>query len=328
MNIKIRNATKGVTLIEMLLVMVIVGMLIYMSIGYLLQQTQAMRVNKASAQIQQILNAGLSYYVNNGTWPATINDLATNGMYLQAQGFPNPWGNAYASKANAAGTLFYVYTPITSATASGSAAASANSVAGTLPMAYTTASNGTPPPAPGAGGNACTAGSTTCYVVASVNIPGQNFANIGSVNFAGLYHHGACVPVPTCPQNTTPQIMVVPVSVSGVNDSMSSNVYPISSFTAYARSNNAGTPTNTSPPLCLNTTGVAPSDCTQNNIGPTASAYWRVCMQIITERGDITMTNKASGPGNSWGWRGTMMAITRCSLSGESGGSDFSVFSN
>ena len=60
-------------------------------------------------------------------------------------------------------------------------------IAGELPVAYVSDKYGDPY----VSGNV--------YVTAQVTTPGQNLNNARSVNFVGIYHNGACVPVPNCP---------------------------------------------------------------------------------------------------------------------------------
>jgi prepilin-type N-terminal cleavage/methylation domain-containing protein len=320
---------QGFTLIEMLLVMVVVSMLIVMGMNYYQQKVQEMRVDKATAQLQQILNAGLSYYVANGTWPTDLACLQGTGggtctqAYLPAT-LKSPWGTDYVALATT--TNFYAYTSVTAAS-NATANSTAMTIAGRLPLGYVAnAVTATPPTAAACSGN-------TCYVVSSVNIPGQNLNNATAVNFAGLYHHGACVPVPVCPVDRSgntmiPSIIVVPAQISGTNDPSSSNVYPISSFTAYATAP-ATQPQN--PDNCDRAdryVAGASADCTSsaNSAGPAANAYWRVCVQVVTEKGDLRDT-RASDP-NPWGQDATVAAFTRCAISNESSGSTFSVFSN
>jgi prepilin-type N-terminal cleavage/methylation domain-containing protein len=317
-----KKTIKGFTLIEMLLVLVIISMILYASIGYMQQRTEAMRIDRATTQMQQILNAGLAFYVANGKWPASLdNDLRT-GYYLPPTTVPlvNPWGGIYTigSPTQTAGSPpnFYVWTTITTTTASGTAGAAASVIAGGLPLAYATSNSGSPPPPGGACGNA-----VSCNVAAAVNIPGQNLNNARAVNFTGVYHHGACVPVPQCPvdssgQTMTPQIMVVPVSVSGVNDQGNTNAYPITSFSGYDTGN---TPLDANPPACLNSSPPGPP-CPSSTNG---TSYWRVCMKVITEKGDVQTTRS-----DLWGVDVTLLAITRCAVNNEPSGSDFSIYSN
>lgn len=336
----------GFTLIEMLLVMVIIAAIIYASIGYVTRRTEQMRIDKTSLQMQQILNAGMAYYVDNGKWPTDI-EKDLQGRYLPA--VPKPLNNPYQHPYQIAvgvvplGNLpprqsqpmFYVFSTITS-TQAGIAYLEATQIVGTLPMAYASLVTRIPPNSPPDPGKPCTSNSKSCYVTASVTIPGQNLNNATAVTFAGLYKHGACVPVPQCPVDSsgramTPQIFVIPVSVSGVNDATSISpptVYPISSFTAYAMPP-PGTPFTSTPDLCSPGTAVYPSgtDCTKDLPPGTAPAdyYWRVCLKVVTEKGDVTGTGSGT---SSWGQWVTLLAITRCSIVGEPSGSGFNVFSN
>lgn len=313
---------KGFSLIEMLLVLVVISILIWASVSYLQQRAQQMRVDRTSAQMQQILNGGLAYFVANGSWPTSLQCLqgigppaaCSNAVYLP-RNLVSPWGGVnYFVNTNSTGTLFNVYTTISSVSATGSAPAIANVIAGTLPLSYTSTV------APPANPVACPTNATNCIVVGSVNVPGQNLNNAKSVNFAGLYKHGGCVPVPSCPAVgsgpsgtiLTPQVMIIPVSVSGVNDPSSPNVYPISSFTGYARGPAA------TPPRCGNF-GTADA-C--NPVNPTLGAtYWRACLQVVTEKGEVEVTNTSR-----WGQQVTLLAITRCSSSTEPSGSPFTVY--
>lgn len=340
-----RQVAKGFTLIEMLLVMVIIGMIVVMGLGYYQQKTLEMRIDRTAGQIQQILNAGLSYYVSNGHWPASLECLqgieANGSTNCTQQYLPtnliSPWGETFtvtSTKSN-----FYVSTPINADTPT-NAAAQANTLSGRLALSYTANDDTATPPL----AETCTG--STCYVVATVNVPGQNLNNASAVNYAGLYHHGACVPVPQCPVDSqgnamTPEIITVPASLSGVNDmSVPQNsggsqtlglkyLYPISSFTAYATSDNGtGTPKTTNPPACTNSTFTT-SSCTQNVSGEPASAYWRVCVQIVTTKGDVSKTNTGSQDADTaWGQTATIAAFTRCVITNEPSGSNFNVYSN
>lgn len=335
-----QNRHGGFTLIEMLLVLVIAGMILYLMIGYVQQRSLSSRIDRASIQMQQILNAGLAYYVVNGSWPPTLNCLKGLGgsnctgtvAYLPTT-IKSPWGQDYevsAPMVSGRPVLFYVYTPITSAgITTGTASATAQTIAGKLPLSYTSSSMSLfgSPPSPS---TACTASTTNCFVVSSVNIPGQNLNNAPAVNYAGLYKHGGCVPVPSCPVDSrgntmTPQIMVVPVSVSGINDPNSNNVYPISSFTAYA----VGPDTDANLSACQY--GGTKVSCDPQNAVSNAR-YWRVCLQVMTDKGLVSQTNLGGYNSNSypyypWGGNVTLMAITRCAITNEPSGSGFNVFS-
>ncbi len=340
-----RKNKEGFTLLEMLLVLVIISVIIYAAFGYLQQRTIQMRVDRTTIQMQQILNASLSDYVTNGSWPGSVATMQGTFLPPSSVTLQSPWGNQYSisvySPTPATGQptpppQLYVWTPITSGGGSnGTAAGAANIIAGTLPLAYTTTdTSGTAgsPGQPPVAGSTCSASSSTCFVVASVNIPGQNLNNARAVNFAGLYHNGACVPVPQCPvdnSNNTmiPQIMVVPVSVSGLNDNGVNNVYPISSFSAYAKGN---TPLDTAPLACNDSTTAPPCADAANSNGPIATAYWRVCLRVVTERGNAqdTVGTTSNQNNTNYSKNVTVMAITRCAVQNEPAGSNFNVFSN
>lgn len=311
---KLMQTKDGYSLIELLLVLVVVSMILFISLNYSVKKAEQDRIDRTVTQMQQILNAALAYYVANNAWPTSLAVLTPT--YLPAT-LNSPWGGVAYSVANT-NNMFYVYVPVVTTTA-GRATAIANSIAGLLPLSYTSTS-ATAPPAVAA----CGAASLTCRVVAAVNVPGQNLSMAGSVNYAGLYHHGGCVPKIACPADATgtpmvPQIMVVPVSVSGVNDAGSSNVYPISSFTAYAMDNNS-----LSPPACSGGTFIA-CPVAAPNTGVTQ--YWRVCLQVVTESGNVASTNTGTGA-SAWGQYVTLLALTRCASTTEPDGGGFSVFTD
>jgi hypothetical protein len=140
------------------------------------------------------------------------------------------------------------------------------------------------------------------------------------INFAGVYRNGACVPVPSCPNDGSgnpmvAKVYIVPVSLSGANDPGTNNVYPVTSFTAFA----SGAPSAT-PATCG--TGNAPSlPCTAGS--SSTGTWWRACLQVVTSKGTVQ-------------WDGTtapftedmpaVMAITRCAVQNEPTGDPFNVF--
>lgn len=297
----LRKNQSGFSLLEMMLVGVILSMFIYMGIGYMQTRTRALMLDRASAQMQQILNAGLAYYVNNGTWPSSIAVLQS-GSYLPPT-VVSPWATSYSISTT--GGVFNVTVTLPSALANRDSIG--RILAGKLPLATSTT------------------GAPTTMITASVNIPGQNLNNATAVNFAGLYHNGACVPAPTCPvdpsgANLTPQIMVVPVSVSGMAAG-DTKVYPLSSFTAFAT---ALTDLASGGPPDCGTNSTASAACYSDVYGGTqitSGKYWRVCLQVVTENGPVTWNNTT-------GQYASVMAITRCGISSENTGSSFNVWAN
>jgi prepilin-type N-terminal cleavage/methylation domain-containing protein len=307
----------GFTLVEMLLVMTIVGAMLVASVKYSKQRTMAISVDRTSMQMQQILNAGLSYYVNNGKWPADL--TALQPTYIPAN-MISPYGTAYTVDGTTNPVLFSVQTILPAALAGGSQIAQI--IAGKLPYGQTGTASGPvlPPPAPPP--------TVSAVVRGQVNIPGQNLNNLGNVSFAGIYKNGACVPAPSCPVSpsgaaTTPQVFVVPASVSGMNDAASTNSYPLTSFTAFAT-----TLTDVSaggPPGCNNsTTAPVATTCYKDTWGGTpitTGKYWRVCLAAVTSKGRVVWDATT-------GQYGTVMVVTRCGINTENTGSSFTVWAN
>lgn len=243
---KLRN---GFTLLEMMLVLVIVSALAVMAVNFSTRKMEELRRDRATMQIQQILNAGLAFYINNGRWPTNLTELQNQG-YVAAQttgsggssgsgssgpspSSPNPiatpWGGTYVAAPTTLANnvnVFQVTLTLPAAMAAANAKAEGSMIAGRVPFG--------------------TLDSTGYIVTSSVNVPGQNLNNARSVNFAAVYHSGACVPAPTCPSGMTPQIMVIPAAVNGVTDAPNCtnqydpstcsnvNLYSINSFTAFA----------------------------------------------------------------------------------------------
>lgn len=340
---------RGVTLLEVLLVLVIAATMMVMLIGYVQQRTDELRRTRVSLQIQQILNAGLAYYVSNGTWPDSIATLQTDG-YLPPGTIKNPWGNNFIVYGAPGTGLFYVASNVVNSTV-------AQVITGRLPLAFMTDQAGATatPPTQSAGCNVSPF--TGCnFVVSTVNIPGQNLNNATAVNYAGIYHSGACVPAPVCPvdkdgNTLVPQIMVVPVSVSGVYENPTSlpgtnctdkydyatcqkiNLIPISGYSAKAYGDDHGAPVN-----YRKGAGTGIHNCTDTNSGlcyassPTAPVevedglYWRVCLQVNTEKGPIVPEDKSAT-----GWAhgqalGSVLAITRCAIPNEPSGASFQIW--
>ena len=281
---------RGVTLIEVLLVLVIMASVIFMISTFVQQKTEELRRDRAAMQMQMILNAGMAFYlasnINGPTWPAAGPITVLQPTYLPAGTIISPWGTNYTITSAPTDPLFKIEMSIPAGNAS---VATAKILAGRLPLATVS-------------------GST---VTTAVPIPGQNLNNARAVNFASLYNTGACVPKPSCPLGMTPQIFVVPVSVSGASDN-NSFVYPISSYTGFARDING---TNVGSAVACD--GVSTTACA-GLATPAAgvSGYWRVCLSVTTEKGLITTASVLTG---------TVLAITRCMPVAEEVGSPLGV---
>jgi len=324
-----RQKIKGVTLLEVMLVLAIASSLLVLMLNYTTQKADELRRDKTVLQMQQILNAAMNYYVTHSAWPvyqcgekssptwSPMNELIPDYLPYSLQ--PNAYGQQYlitcSNVSNGGG--FYVATSVNNA-------ANAAIIAGRLPLAYRIKSFDTLPPP------ACTTGPDCTSVIASVNIPGQNLNNARSVNFASVYYSGSCVPAPNCPPNMKPNILVMPAAVSGVNDGPSctsqgnvrvctGKVNPVSSFTAFALGGVGGNPVdpnNKGPYGCL--TNQIPTPCVKNTSGGIITSdgtlYWRVCLKVSTDQGLINPrgTGTSQSIQDHGKTMGSLVAITRC----------------
>lgn len=320
-----RRSMAGVTLLEIMLTLAIVGAAFTMYLQYTVQKAENVQVDRTVQQMQQIQNAALAYFVANGNWPGsnctayTLSSGTASALqpdYLPDKAMKTPW--------NTAGATNYVHEYCTSSQlytipkgsfivyfdigTSKKNRALGDVIVARLPFALRQ------------GG----------IIVAWVTPPPEALKQIKGVKFAGVYHHGGCVPEPKCPSNpspfnmvnVTPQIFLVPISVSGVNDNASSNVYPISSFSAYASSSTLSS----NPAKCVGST--VQLDCASSGTGSETGRYWRACLQVITERGDVQVTRTDSSYDDYWGQQVSIAAFTRCTMSSEKSGSDLSVYTD
>ena len=100
------NGSKGFTLIEIMLVVIIIGILAAVVLPRFVGRTEEARRAAAIAQTENISLALDQFELDNGRFPATPDELVHNpgnlpnwkGPYLK-KGIPNdPWGNPYYYK--------------------------------------------------------------------------------------------------------------------------------------------------------------------------------------------------------------------------------------
>lgn len=365
MNIYQRKS-KGFTLLEMILVIAIMGMILVAMSKYAVIKVDQLKRDRMALQIQQIENAAMAYYVSTGTWPGTTAGVAcgtaaTNlsssilisSNYLPASMIKSPYGTSYKYSCptlNSSPLAAYLVSSGTVGAITGPA--SAQIIASMVPGGYVS--------------NYPLASDPKNGVNSQVIVPGQNLNNARSVNFAGIYKSGACVPAPTCPLGMSPTILVTPAAVSGVNDapvtctsatdpSTCTNVVvnPVSSFTAFARGNSSALPdvdpnvldcevVNTPQTAkCSDATMTPPAGGTNayasvSATDPVGTTYWRVCLSVITQKGRVivkpTTTDATPVPipyaFNQGRLMGSILAITRCApTTGDSpSGSPISVW--
>lgn len=286
----------------MLLVLVVIASFILTAANYKAGITDQKRREKTVLQMEQILSAGLSYYTVNGTWPVST---------------PAPTGTCGGAGDNLSGTTQTLqagnYLPAIAMNSPWGAAYVLNCDANMkLFSVSTTTDSISAPVIAGMLPQATVAGTT---VTAYVQVPGQNVGNARTLNFGGLYSTGDCVPVPVCPNGTSAQIMVVPAGVAGTNGG-GATAYGIDSFQAYVTSDSpAG-----NPGACVNQT--VADDCTKTLSNyVVGDNFWRVCLSILTDQGFVSST---SSNGNEL--MGSILAVTRCSPTGERTGSSLNTW--
>lgn len=104
-----RNRRAGVTLIEMLVVVVIIAVFAAIVAPRLLNQGDKARVVAAKQQIENFQLALGQFHLDTGTYPTTEQGLAAlrvqpsgveqwHGPYLQKDVGNDPWGHAYVYK--------------------------------------------------------------------------------------------------------------------------------------------------------------------------------------------------------------------------------------
>src|SRR5689334_14827622 len=100
--------TRGFSLLEMLLVLAISSSLIILLLNYTTQKSDEMRRDRTALQMQQILDAALTYYVNNSAWPVTCGTATWRTLSLantpnlvpnyipNMTNMNNPYGNVFS----------------------------------------------------------------------------------------------------------------------------------------------------------------------------------------------------------------------------------------
>lgn len=104
-----RKSQRGITLIEMLVVMVIIGLFVGLVTLNLFKKADDAKRMKARADISTVMQALGLYKLDTGTYPSTeqgLNALRVKpedvaqwaGPYLKADIPPDPWGRPYQYK--------------------------------------------------------------------------------------------------------------------------------------------------------------------------------------------------------------------------------------
>src|SRR5579884_3557330 len=104
-----RKAEAGVTLIEMLVVVMIIGLFAYFVLPKYMGQADKAKKTAARAQISSYVTALSTYKLDVGTFPTTEQGLQAlrtapegvanwQGPYVQQDITPDPWGHPYIYK--------------------------------------------------------------------------------------------------------------------------------------------------------------------------------------------------------------------------------------
>ncbi len=93
---------KGFTLVELLFLVAVIGVIAAMIMNSYQQRANNLKVEKTALQMQQILQAGLNYFKDNGCWPNKCgsNPVPSFNAYLPFGIINNSWGNAYSFSAD------------------------------------------------------------------------------------------------------------------------------------------------------------------------------------------------------------------------------------
>ena len=105
-----QRKTRGFTLMELLIVLVLIGLLAALVGPTLYQRINPAKESAARAQIENFMTALDSYFVDTGRYPSGPEGLKAlrakpesgdkwNGPYLKKEVPADPWGNAYVYRA-------------------------------------------------------------------------------------------------------------------------------------------------------------------------------------------------------------------------------------
>ncbi|MBI3694220.1 MAG: type II secretion system major pseudopilin GspG [Acidobacteria bacterium] len=93
-----QNRRRGITLIEMLVVITIIALFTAVAYQRLSPSVDKGRITAARTQIESFAGALQTYHIDTGRFPTTEEGLAAIRPYL-TKDIPNdPWGNPYAYK--------------------------------------------------------------------------------------------------------------------------------------------------------------------------------------------------------------------------------------
>lgn len=86
---------KGFTLIELILVVVIIGILAGAVVPIFAGRSNEARINRARSDIASYLSFISAYEIDNGKYPARLEDLVSGKRKYVRELNKDPWGNPY-----------------------------------------------------------------------------------------------------------------------------------------------------------------------------------------------------------------------------------------
>jgi general secretion pathway protein G len=98
-----RNLSRGFTLVELLLVLVILALIGGLVLPNIIGKAEGAKVKAADSQISRLAMAVESFYLDTGTTPDSLENLVNesggidgwNGPYVKPSSLKDPWGREY-----------------------------------------------------------------------------------------------------------------------------------------------------------------------------------------------------------------------------------------
>ena len=103
MKVRTRKNTRGFTLVELLLVLVILALIGWLVLPNIIGKAEGANVKAAGSQISRLSMAVESFYLDTGATPDSLDELINesgnvdgwNGPYVKPSSLKDPWGREY-----------------------------------------------------------------------------------------------------------------------------------------------------------------------------------------------------------------------------------------
>jgi general secretion pathway protein G len=103
MKVRTRKNTRGFTLVELLLVLVILALIGGLVLPNIIGKAEGAKVKAAGSQISRLSMAVESFYLDTGATPDSLDELINesgnvdgwNGPYVKPSSLKDPWGREY-----------------------------------------------------------------------------------------------------------------------------------------------------------------------------------------------------------------------------------------